>query len=86
MNKPEPNGFGSFKIGLVVIVQKPADKILIEDGWEVLQRNRLSTIFGFHYSSRRKGDDETALFTLGHSMPRGIEISDYRVDWERSVY
>ncbi len=86
MNKPKSNGFGSFKFGLVVIVQKPADKLLIDDGWEVLERTKLSSTFGFNYTARKSGDDEMAIFELGNSMPKGVEISDYRVDWERSVY
>ena len=85
-DKTSSNGFGSFNFYLMVIVDSPYDKILIDNGWEVSEKTNLKTTFKYPFRARRSGDDETALFDLGHTMPREIPMENYHVDWENSNF
>lgn len=80
------NGFGSFNFYLMVDVDSPYDKILIDDDWEVTKKSNLRTTFKFPFRARQSGDDESALFELGHSLPREVPMESYRVDWESSSF
>ena len=80
------NGFGSFNFYLMLIVDNPYDKILIDNGWEVIQESTLRTTFKFPFKARKSGDDETALFYLGHTLPEEVPMENYHVDWENSNY
>lgn len=80
------NGFGSFNFYLMVIVDSPYDKILIDDDWEVIETSKFKTTFKYYFSARKSGDDETALFELGHTIPEKVPMESYRVDWENSDY
>ena len=80
------NGYGSWKVVLQVIVDKPFDDIVKKDGWEMFRTGSKSTTFLFYSSNRRKSDDETAVFDLGHCMPKGVPLDAYSIDWDNSTY
>ena len=86
MTTPKSNGFGSFQFYLVFKVNNKHSQQLVDDGWEVLEETASGTVFKFYFSSRKRGDDETAMFELGHSLPKSVALDRWFIDWERSVY
>jgi len=84
--KPKTNGFGSFQLHLVFTVNNKHSQKLIDDGWEIQEETASGTVFKYNFTSRKRGDDETAMFELGHSLTEKIPIEGWRIDWDRSVY
>ena len=80
------NGFGSFQFHLVFTVNNKHSQKLIDDGWEVLEKTASGTVFKYYFTSRKRGDDETALWDLGYALPDGVPDNCWRVCWERSEY
>ena len=80
------NGFGSFELFLVFTVENSKSQIVTEDDWEHIENIEFGHKFKFYFSARKRGDDETALFELLHSLPQGISIEDIKVDWDQSVF
>ena len=68
------NGFGSFQFHLVFTVTKPYSETLINAGWEFLEKTKTGTVFKYYFTSRKRGDDETALWELGYALPDGVLI------------
>ena len=83
---PKSNGFGSFQFYLVFTVNSKHSQKLIDDGWEILEETASGTVFKYYFNSRKRGDDETAMFDLGHSLPKNVPIESWRIDWDRSEY
>ena len=83
---PKSNGFGSFQFYLVFTVNNEHSQQLVDDGWEVLEEAVSGTVFKYYFTSRKRGDDETALWDLGYALPDGVPMESYRIDWKRSVY
>lgn len=81
-----PTGFGSWKIDIAVVVKKPFDEKLIEQGWKVVSSDQASTTFSYSYSNRKRGDDEMALFEVGHGLPEGVPMEAWKIDWDRSTF
>lgn len=79
-------GFGSWNIDIAVVVQKPFDEQLIEQGWKVVSSDESSTTFSYSYTNRKRGDDEMALFEVGHGLPEGVPMKAWKIDWEKSDY
>jgi len=86
MHKLQSNGFGSFQLHLVCTVNNKHSQKLIDDGWEVLEETASGTVFKFYFSSRKRGDDETAMFDLLHSLPSEVDLEDIDIDWPKSVF
>ena len=86
MHKVKSNGFGSFHKHLIFTVTEPYSKILIKEGWEVVQERIVGTEFKFSFTGRGKGDDEKALWELGYALANGVPDNCWRVCWERSEY
>ena len=84
--QPKSNGFGSFHKHLIFTVNNKHSQKLVDADWEVLEETASGTVFKFYFTSRKRGDDETALWDLGYALPEGVPMDSYRVDWDRSVY
>ena len=70
----------------MVIVDKPYDRVLIDKGWQVIEKSTLKTTLKFPFRARKSGDDESALFDLGHTIPEEVPMENYKVDWDNSNY
>ena len=73
--KLKSNGFGSFHKHLIFTVNNKHSQKLIDDGWVVLEETTAGTVFKFYFTSRKRGDDETALWELGYALPNGASPS-----------
>lgn len=82
----EFNGFGSHLLCLVFRVKTTKTRLMLEEGWSPVEQTSQGMIFEHHFKSRKCGDDETALFELGHALPTGIDLADFIVFWNRSRY
>ena len=83
---PKSNGFGSFQFHLVFTVNNEHSQKLIDDGWEVLEKTKAGTVFKFYFTSRKRGDDETALWDLGYALPKGVPDNSWRICWKKSEF
>lgn len=86
MTKLKSNGFGSFEKHLIFSVTEPHAKKLKQMGWEVVGEHVGGTEFKYSFTGRRKGDDESALWQLGHVLPETVPDNCWRVCWERSYF
>jgi len=84
--KPKATGYGSYRIELSVVVQKPYDQMLLADGWKVLSSSDQATTFLFESKNCHIGDDETAVHALFHSLPHNMSPEAYQINWDASAY
>ena len=84
--KVKSNGFGSFELFLIFTVDKSHSTYLINDGWKAIEETSKGSVFKYHFTSRKRGDDETAMFELGYSLPKEVTLENYNIDWDRSVF
>ncbi|MGJ8564017.1 MAG: hypothetical protein ACSHXY_10735 [Alphaproteobacteria bacterium] len=78
-----PTGFGSWNIRLSVIVQKPFDEHL---DWEIVTKDEDTTTFNYFYSTRKRGDDEGAMWEVGYALPKDTPFQAWKIDWGNSDY
>ena len=83
---PKSNGFRSFQFYLVFTVNNEHSQKLVDDGWEVLEETASGTVFKFYFTSRKRGDDETALWDLGYALPEGVPDNCWKICCDRSEY
>ena len=84
--KPKATGYGSYKVELSVVVQKPYDQMLLADGWKVLSSNDQTTTFLFEGKDCHIGDDEMAMYALSYSLPHNMPPEAYEINWDASAY
>ena len=84
--KNQSNGFGSFELHLLFTVKEPHSQKLKDEGWEVVERSGSGSVFKYHFTSKKRGDDETVMYDLAYSLPKDVPFDDCRIDWGRSVY
>lgn len=83
--KRRANGYGRSFADIYVVVKKPYEKLMIDEGWVVIFHAHETTTFRYSCINRYQGDDETVVDCLMRDMLNGIGDTEYEIDWAKSV-
>ena len=79
MEKRRYNGYGSGFADVVLVVNQPFDKVLVDHGWEALSRKASVTEFKYTCKNKYEGDDESVVTSLWGDFPSEFDKDQFYI-------